>query len=177
MSVHESSHEDSHEEDINLKKTRKAFFVEYFCGFLLFGLAVFAFIKGSSIPPIALYLAIGVGFISLASAEISRNLVRYKITSDKVIITTGIIKKHKRNVYFHPLSFVPDINAHQSLLQRFFNYGTVFVRGGVENQLELRDINNPIKILNIIESHVNANRTLRTMKKKESSEHAEEAGE
>jgi uncharacterized membrane protein YdbT with pleckstrin-like domain len=143
--------------NIKLKKTRKAFLIEYGCGIFLILLFFVALSKG--LPNYFNKTLLIIGLISFASAEFSRNLVRYQITTEKVIITKGIIQKHKKNIHFHPLGFVPDINVKQGFIQRFLNYGTVFVQGGTENQLEIKDINNPNKILKILEENIDSNRT------------------
>jgi len=134
-----------------LKKTRKAFTLEYTCGVFLLLVMGYAFIKG----------VLGISLVAFLSAEASRYLIRYKITPEKVIITKGIIRQHKRTIHFHPLSFVPDINIRQSAWQRLLNYGTVYVQGASgEHQLEIKDVDNPQKIMKLIEDYIDMTRNV-----------------
>ncbi|HLC90807.1 MAG TPA: PH domain-containing protein [Candidatus Nanoarchaeia archaeon] len=142
-----------------LKKTRKAFTIEYSCSVFLLLVMVYAFFKGVSVPPLLQKIVLGVSLIVFVSAEFSRYLIRYLITPEKVIITKGIFRQHKRTIHFHPLSFVPDINIRQSAWQRLFNYGTVYVQGASgEHQLEIKDIDNPQKIMKLIEDYIDLTR-------------------
>ena len=143
----------------HLKRTRKAFLPEYFSGIvLLFILFVFHF--NEIIIPFSLdYLLVGLAAFAFISVELSRMTVDYHITPEKIIITKGIIDKHHKNVHFHPLGFVPDINVKQSFYQRLLNYGTVFIHGSGENHLEIKDVNNPHQILKVLEDLIEENRT------------------
>ena len=142
-----------------LKKTRKAFTLEYTCGVFLLLVMGYAFIKGVYIPPLLQKVVLGISLLAFLSAEASRYLIRYRITPEKVIITKGIIRQHKRTIHFHPLSFVPDINIRQSAWQRLFNYGTVYVQGASgEHQLEIKDVDNPQRIMKLIEDYIDLTR-------------------
>ncbi|MFH1275646.1 MAG: PH domain-containing protein [Candidatus Woesearchaeota archaeon] len=150
-----------------LKKTRKAFIPEYTCGFFLL-ILFFVAIKGEvNLPNIGKSFVLAMSLLAFSSAELSRILVKYRITPEKVIITHGIIKKHITNVHFHPLGFAPDINVHQNFIQRILSYGTVFIQGGQVNQLEIKDIDNPHKIMKVIEEHIDVNRGPSSKRKKE----------
>tara|TARA_Y100000310_G_scaffold334436_2_gene414204 strand:+ start:314 stop:805 length:492 start_codon:yes stop_codon:yes gene_type:complete len=144
---------------VNLRRTRKAFLPEYISGFfLLFVLFIFN-LNNIAIPFNLNYLLIGVAAFAFISIEVNRKLVDYKITPEKIIITKGIIKKHRKNIHFHPLGFVPDINVKQNFTQRLLNYGTVFIEGSGENHLEIKDVSNPHKILSTLEDLIDENRT------------------
>lgn len=138
-----------------LFKTRKAFLVEYGCGIFLIMIAFIASLKVDNLPGLILYPSLSLGIFAIVTAEFSRLFTRYKIMYDKLVIVHGLIKKHKKNVYFHPLGFVTDINTRQSYLQRLLSYGTIYVRGSdSENSFEIKDISHPHKVMEIIEDMV-----------------------
>jgi len=152
--------ESNKEEDYNftLRKTRKAFLIEYLCGsFLLILILTFA-LKGVKLQFPAKILIGSIAFVSLVTAEVSRIFTKYKVTKTKLIIIHGLIKQKKKNVYFHPLGFVTDINTKQTRLQRLLNYGTIYVNGGGGNTFEIKDINNPKKVMDIVEKLIAKNR-------------------
>lgn len=141
-----------------LHKSRKAFIIEYACSLLLVSLLAATYIKGIPLPAIFIYLILGIAAFALISAELSRALTWYKITESKVIIINGIIKQAKKNVHFLPLGYVPEINTHQGRIQRLLNIGTIFVHGSAQNSFEIKDINEPQKVLALIEQLIEANR-------------------
>lgn len=141
-----------------IKASRKKFIIEYSCGFFLLGITGLLLLDGISLPGAVLYFIVGVALFSMAAAELSRVLTRYVITDTKLIIVHGIIQQMKKNIYFQPLGFVPDLNVKQGRVQRLLNYGTVFLRGNNENAFEIRDINQPHKILRMIEELVETNK-------------------
>ena len=141
-----------------LRKARQAFLVEYACGVFLLGLIVIPILKGIQIQQSISYFVIGLSMFAFASAEMSRMFTSYKIKGNKLEIVHGIIKKTKKNVYFHPLGFVPDINTHQTRLQRLLNYGSIYVKSGNIKSFEIKDISNPHKIMDKIEQLVENNR-------------------
>ncbi|PIN87705.1 hypothetical protein COV12_02370 [Candidatus Woesearchaeota archaeon CG10_big_fil_rev_8_21_14_0_10_32_24] len=152
------------EQPIYLRKTRKAFIVEYGCGFFLFLLLIIGALKGIQVKPVVFYFMGGLSLVSLGIAEFNLAMVRYKILPHKLVITSGIIKQKKKNVYFHPLGFVPDLNVKQGRLQRIFNIGTVYLMSGSENAFELKDIDKPHKILELVETLIDENRNMDTRK-------------
>jgi uncharacterized membrane protein YdbT with pleckstrin-like domain len=159
-----------HEEVLmKLKKTRKAFLPEYACGFFLLTLPVFAFMKGWQLPPLLSTTILIMGLVALCTAEFNRMLVSYKITPTKFTTIKGIIKRNKKNVHFHPLGFVPDINTQQSRIQRLLNFGTVFVQGG-QNSIEIREINNPQEVMSLLEKLIEENRIISARKKEEAAQ-------
>ncbi|MBU0460038.1 MAG: PH domain-containing protein [Nanoarchaeota archaeon] len=149
----------------SLYRSRKSFLPEYLCGFFLFGATSFFFLKSLPFSNKIGYILLGLTVIAFASTEISRLLVHYQITPEKVIITEGIFKKHKKNVHFHPLGFVPDINVRQNFIQRLFGYGTIFVHGSGEHHLEIKDVNHPHYILSTLEKLIDTNRTPSTKRR------------
>ncbi|HLD01217.1 MAG TPA: PH domain-containing protein [Candidatus Nanoarchaeia archaeon] len=150
----------SYEDEVLAKycRTRKAYLVEYSCGFLLLGLLGYSKLNGDYIAPGVTLLIGGTGLFSLLLAEYSRLITRYKITRSKITIVHGFIKRQKKNVYFHPLGFVPDLNVKQGRLQRILGYGSVFLRGTQGNVFEIRNVNNPSKVLDLIEDLIKKNK-------------------
>ncbi|HLC51669.1 MAG TPA: PH domain-containing protein, partial [Candidatus Nanoarchaeia archaeon] len=148
-----------------LKKTRKAFLWEYTCGIILLLLPSVLTLKGIILKSAVVNVIFGIAILSIVSAEISRAITRYKITEDKLIITHGIVKQKRRNVYFAPLGFLPSINFKQSRLQRLLNYGTVYISAaaGEENNFEIKDINKPKRVLEVIEELIERNRRRSSM--------------
>lgn len=135
---------------LTLKGSRKAFVAEYGCGLLsLVGLGIL-YLKGIAVPTILNYFMLGFSVFSIGSAEYSRLVTRYRLTPSKLVIIKGIIKQHKKNVYYHPLAFIPDLNTKQSRIQRILNYGTIFVNAG-GNSFELKNISKPLKMVGVIE--------------------------
>ncbi len=137
---------------LELRKSRKAYGVEYICALVLLGLLIALKIKGVALKPILLYAGLGIAVFAIAFVEISRLFVRYRITSTKLVILHGVVKQSRKNVYWQPLGFVPDINLKQGRLQRLLDYGTVYITSsGEQNSMEIKDVNNPQYIMEYIE--------------------------
>ncbi len=77
----------------------------------------------------------------------------------KAIIVNGIIKQSKKNIYFHPLGFVPDINIKQNRIQRVLNYGTIYVQGG-SNPFEIKEIDHPLRVMDFLEELIEKNKRI-----------------
>jgi len=147
------------------KKTRKAYLTEYTCGiFLLISLGIVA-LNNFQLNATFQYFVVGVSLFALGSAELARMFTRYKVSNDKLSIIKGIIQQDKKNVYFHPLGFATDLNIKQSRLQRLLNYGSIYLKSGMENTFEIKDVNSPHKILKLIEQRIEDNKTPVTSKK------------
>ena len=134
------------------KRSRKSFLLEYACGLFLLVLLLITTSKGIHVKPTISYSVLGISLFSLASIELSRLMLRYKIMEEKLTIIHGLIKQNKKHVYFHPLGFVPDINTKQSRIQRLLDYGTIFVAGAGGNSFEIKEVNKPHKVMEIIEN-------------------------
>ncbi|MBT4935548.1 PH domain-containing protein [Candidatus Woesearchaeota archaeon] len=135
----------------SFRKTRKAFLIEYVCGGLLIVLVLFSAIWITNFSNSIRFFVLGLGIVLLGYTEISRYMYRYKITNEKIIISHGLIKHNRKNVYFHPLGFVPDINIKQGHLQRILGYGTIDVEAGKGKTFEIKDIEDPHRIMKVIE--------------------------
>jgi len=156
----EQQEEELFTKPFTLKKTRKAFFPEYLSASLLIFLLFILRLQNTQINKYLFYALVSIIIIAIGYAEFSRLLIRYKITKEKVTIISGILTQHKKNVYFHPLGFVTDINVKQGRLQRILSYGTIFIKGsGEEHSLEIKDVDYPHKIMEIIEHLIEVNRT------------------
>ena len=142
-------------------KTRKAFVLEYTCGVVLLLLILATKLTGIVLPKLVTYLVILIGFGIILLGEFLRIITTYKLTAGKIMITTGIIKQNKKNVYFHPLAFVPDLNIKQGRVQRLLGYGTVFLQAGPNTTFEIRDVNYPHKVLKIIEESIERNKRIK----------------
>ncbi len=140
-----------------LRQTRKAYITEYFCGVLLLGMLGMLYYWEIPLETAFMEIIAGVGFVALFSAEASRIFTKYHIYTTKFSIVHGVLKQHKKNVYFQPLAFIPDLNVHQSRLQRLLNYGTVFIKTGGE-VFEIKHVNNPQHVLMMIEDLIKQNK-------------------
>ena len=154
-----SDHDSEEKVILSLKKTRKAFLIEYGCGILLLLFSGYFTLKGVHFKPLFAKTIIGLALFSMLSAEYARVLVRYKVTDAKITSVKGIIKQSKKNIYFAPLSYLPNINFKQNRLQRLLRYGTISIsgipeEGVISGSFEIKDINNPHKVLEIIEKWV-----------------------
>ncbi len=151
-------HEEEHEEILfHLRKSRKAYLPEYACALITFVLIILLRFKGLALAPILNYLAFSLIIFSLASAEISRMATRYIITPTKLVVIKGFIKQSKKNVYFHSLAYVPDINISQHRWQRLLGIGRIYIHGGsMGESLTIDDIDNPSAVLKNIEELVHS---------------------
>ncbi len=142
-----------------LRKSRKAYVIEYFCGaFLLISAGV---LWGMDIINSGYFVGavMLLGGIAILSAEVSRLITRYTILPTKIIITKGLMQQTRKNVYFRPLGFATDINVHQGRWQRLLGYGTIYLRGSdAENAFELADIDYPDDMMRTIEELIEQNR-------------------
>lgn len=141
-----------------LHRSRKAYIIEYGCGLaLLIFLGVFYF---QSIPLNAIVrnVVLVLAVISLITPELSRLFIVYEITHSKVTITKGIFQQTRKNVHFIPLGYIPEINMKQDRIQRLLKYGTIFVHGSAQNSFEIKDVDQPKKILKLIEELIEKNR-------------------
>lgn len=135
-----------------LFRTRKAFWVEYLCGFVILILLFISYLKGISLMFKAQMLLLAIGLIILGYTEIHRLMLRYRFMQDKLVILEGLLKQDKKNIYFHALGFVPDINIKQNIIQRILKYGSISVVGGMISAFEIKDVSNPHKIMELIEN-------------------------
>ncbi len=144
---------DDHEKILlTLRHSRKAFLMEYFCSLFLFFLLFLAFLQKVEVPDNIFYLVSGLGVLGVVGTEARRYFGdRYKLMPAKLSVVKGVLKVKKKNVYYQPLGFIPDLNIKQSALQRLLGFGTVYLQVGSSN-LELRDVDNPHQVLKLLEN-------------------------
>ncbi len=140
-------------------KTRKGFFIEYVCAILLILIAVYSHFVSVQLSMNLRKVIFVMGLVIIFYAELSRIYIRYKFTNKKIIIITGILRQHRKSVYYHPLAFVPDINVEQNMIQRVFNFGTISVRGSAESAFEIKDIDSPHEVMKDIERLIDETRS------------------
>ncbi len=148
-----------------IRKSRKSHITEYVCGAFLLGLAIVPAFLNFAIKSQVTYFVGGVGLAMISIAEITRMMTYYKLMDSKMVVVKGFLKQDKKNVYFHPLGFVPDINVKQSRVQRLLDYGTIFVKGGEGNTFEIKDIDRPHTVMDVVEKLVESNRSPLASKK------------
>ncbi|MBI2662647.1 PH domain-containing protein [Candidatus Woesearchaeota archaeon] len=161
--------EDFHDKEervlTSLKKSRMAFLVEYVCALFLGFLLLMLFWNKIIIPGWmfrgVIVLIVGI----VVFAEISRRYTRYVITPSKMVIIKGLINEYRKNIYFHPLAYVPDFEVRQSFGQRMLGYGTVSLSGSQGYDFLIEDVNNPNEVLKVIEDLVNASKDVDKRKK------------
>ena len=141
-----------------IRKSRKAFLIEYGCGLFLFILLFLSYFNSIALKSEVKYFVLALAIFSIASAEVPRIITRYGIGEDKMVVIHGIIKQDKKNIYYHPLGFVPDINIKQSRMQRVLDCGTIYVSGSEGNTFEIKDIDSPHEIMKIIERQIRLNK-------------------
>src|SRR3989338_11069460 len=142
---------------VTLRHSRKSFLLEYSCSIFFLALVLFSLFKGWNLSKMALPL-LALSVFGFASTEIRRFYGdRYNIMQDKLSVVKGILKVRKRNIYYQPLGFVPDLNIRQTFFERLLGYGTVFVHVG-NTALELRDIDNPHEVLKMFERLIDETR-------------------
>ena len=139
-------------------KSRKAYLPEYFCGFFLLVVLGFVLSQRINLNHYIIFFILGISFFSLGTAEISRLMNKYVITETKLLIVKGLLKQHKKNVYFYSLGFVPDMNIHQGRLQRLLGYGSISVSGAGSDAFVIKDINRPKGMMEHMEEMIAKNR-------------------
>ena len=136
---------------VTLRHSRKSFLLEYFCSFFLLSLVIFSVFNGVTLPKLFFYPTLGVGLLGLMSTELRRYFGdRYKVMNTKMSMINGIFKIKKRNIYYQPLGFIPDLNVRQTAMQRLLNFGTVYLQVG-NTALEFRDVDKPNEVLKMLE--------------------------
>lgn len=144
----------------SLKRSRKAFFVEYGCATILVLLLIVLAISGIIIPKTLTLTVLAIVVLIILSVEFSRYMVRYLFTPKKFVMVHGIIRQRKRNVYYLPLGFVPDIDTHQSRIQRVLGIGSVSISGqpaigGQEAEtFQIKDVSDPHGVLEFLEEMI-----------------------
>lgn len=143
-----------------IKRSRKIYILEYCCSFLLLIFSGWVYFKGIVSSIIIFKLVFSLALLILLWVEISRLVYRYKITPTKITMIQGLLRQHKKHVYFQPLAFVPDLNVHQSAIQRILDYGTISIMGQ-SDAFQIRDIDHPHEIIKMLEELIDQNKPSR----------------
>ena len=88
---------------------------------------------------------------------VNKLTVRYRLTTDRLFMETGFISRKLNEV---ELIRVDDVSVAQNLLQRILNVGrvTVISTDSTDPRLEIRGIDNPIEVKELIRTHVRKRR-------------------
>ena len=93
---------------------------------LLFIVAIWLFFVGGNIAKVfALILAVG-GLVTALSAVIERRTSEFAVTNKRVLIKTGLIRRHSLETL---LSKIEGIGVAQSILGRILGFGTIVISG------------------------------------------------
>ena len=162
----EEAEHDEEQPILVLHRSRKAYIIEYTCGILLLIFLLIFLLMDVELNSVVRKIVLGLAVLALLTPEISRLFMVYEITPSKVTITNGIFEQTKKNVHFVPLGYIPEINMKQDRIQRLLKYGTIFVHGSSQNSFEIKDIDNPKKVLKLIEELIEKNRLGRSGEEK-----------
>ena len=134
---------------IVLKESRKTFLFIYVLILLFVAVIAFFIIKGHQFSKIDFAVIGAVVICGLLIPEILRSWESCIVKSDKINITTGIIRK-KHHKFF--TSTITDIHCKQNLWQRIFNYGIIEVSlFSHEGGIRLGTVDRPKKHLQELE--------------------------
>jgi len=150
---------------VKLRKSRKVFFVEYVCAIILIVLLGGLYSKGITMPSWMFRIVVVIIAGIILFAEISRIYTRYIITPTKVVIISGLFNETRKNIYFHPLGFVADLNLGQSFVQRILDYGTISLSGSQGYDFVMEDVNSPHEVLKMLEDLIEANKNPHSRKR------------
>ncbi len=138
-----------------LRKSRKAFITEYVCGGIL--IVLFLYMLITQTMPLFQYIVAGAGVLAFVVPEAARLSTRYKVMNTKIVIIKGFIQQNKKNVYFHPLGFVPDLNIKQGKIARLLNYGSIYLKSGSDMSFTIEKVDKPHSVLDYIEELIEKN--------------------
>ena len=120
---------------------------------------IFFNILSSYIPflNIIAYIVLFISVIIIIRFEIRILSVKYAITNQRIFYLYGILKENFKGVTYQ---YITDISLNKTLLDKILNTGTVIVHtaGGDANNLEIKNISNPLKIKNLINEGITRNR-------------------
>ncbi len=144
------------------RESRKQYLTEYFLAALLFLVLLVFGVKGIYIPRKLTYFVLFFIAVLILVPEYRRIVgFQYLITKSKITSIKGLIKQKRKNIHFFALGFVPDINLKQTRIQRFLNYGTIYIEGGESDTVSIRDVDQPSKVMSLVEDLINKKREAR----------------
>ena len=134
---------------MKIKRTRRAFIIEYTCVLILLLLLLFSSSGDISLPNWLNFLSISMAILILVSIEVVRLNHRAVITNSKVLIIDGLLKQTKKHIWIYAIT---DIEMHQNYVQRLLGYGNIHLRSASGQQaLHLKNINSPEQIMEKLE--------------------------
>lgn len=110
---------------MDLRKSRKAFIIEYFCVAIFLALVVLGNIQKISLPKGISYLFLIAIAAIIISIETSICSNRYQIKETKVTIIRGILNQNKSHIF---MDAITDVDLRQNYLQRLLKYGDLHIR-------------------------------------------------
>lgn len=125
---------------INFKQTRKAFLFQYF--FLVIVLLLPALRIFYKINMLLLLIPSAAALLLLILLELKIFSFRIEIQKNNISLKEGILSQKAHSVYYDDIT---DIKISQSLIQRFLNYGTIYINtpGGGEYEIYFKRITHP----------------------------------
>jgi uncharacterized membrane protein YdbT with pleckstrin-like domain len=99
-----------------------------------------------------LFCLILIGFWWIIKDILGYFQIQLVLDNDSIKLETGILNKQSRDILFGNINMV---EVKQSLFARIFNYGDlVITTGGDKPEIEIRNLPDPNKIAEIINSHL-----------------------
>ena len=134
------------------RPTRKKYFLRYLLALILliFSLTeIFFNLVNMQLLTILSYFILLFSLIILIRIEIKILSVKYIITSERIFSDSGIFKGEFKSIGYQ---YITDISLKQTLWNKISDTGTIIIHtaGGEANNLEIRNISEPLKIKKII---------------------------
>jgi len=140
-------------EEVILKHSRRAFFLEYTLVIIALAILLTNAIKGREMNGF-LVIAIGIAaLVGLIRPEIIRMREVCIITPEAVTLKKGILSKREHQ--FH-ISSITDVNYEQNVWQRIWNYGNLIIRSfsHAGKRIRVGNVHNPKEVMTIINNLV-----------------------
>lgn len=141
---------------IKLRKSRKRYSLYYLMAICVAGVIVYLKISGFKISTTALIVSAVFIAAVIKFTELDRFSDWWGITETSIVESRGLLGKNIRRVGFPSVS---DLSLEMPLFKRILNYGDIHVRmfSGEDNMI-IKDVNNPEKFLKKIQERVMENR-------------------
>lgn len=136
-----------------ISNSRKVYLWVYLMIIIL--IAIIVFIKFYD-SPLNNFVLIGVGIfivLGIFFTELHRQIDSYKITSNYLMHSNGILSKETRKIL---IQSIVDIDLRQNFWQRLLNYGTIDIHSvSGANLIKVEKINKPNKFVDVLETRMN----------------------
>ncbi len=129
---------------LSLRPTRLIYFGHYLLWFVLWIMAVVAYVNpygvipdypapllGIQVKTILAWLLGFVGFVELVVVEIRRRMTRYLVTDNRIIRTDGIVRRRTMEI---PYTQIERVELEQGLLQRILGFGDLVLDTGEDTE-------------------------------------------